>query len=105
MRVGADDVEAELAAVDERGAAPAVAAGDDVCGGEHESVRGDHYGAPAAVEPSASAAVVRDAEVRDGGCQPISHSNHGAGVRVERLGVRELRRGRAVAIRPEEGVD
>ena len=86
--VGADDLELELAAVDERRAAAAFRARDDVGGGEREAVRRDHDAAAAPVEHAAAAHAARDAEVRDGGAQPLGHGRHGLRVGVERFVVR-----------------
>ena len=60
-RVGADDGEVELPAVDERRPPPGPAAADDVGGGEHEAVGRDHDRASSAVEDTTSADAARDA--------------------------------------------
>ena len=85
--VGADDLEPELAAVDEGRPARAPAARDHVRRGEHESVGRDHDRAPAAVQRAAPAAAVRHAQVRDRGREALRHGDHRAGVRVEGFGL------------------
>ena len=80
VRVGADDVEAQLAAVDERGAAGPRRALDHVRRGEQEPVRRDHHRAAAAGPPAA-----RDAEVRHRRREPLGDRDHGARVGVERF--------------------
>ena len=89
-RIGADDLELELAAVDERGAPAALGARDDVRGGEREAVRRDHDAAAAPVEHAAAADASRDAEIRDRGRQPLRHGRHGLRVGVERFLVGDL---------------
>ena len=58
MRVRADDLEAELAAVNERSPAAVLAAGHDMSRGEHEAVGRDHDCAAAAVQPPPVASAV-----------------------------------------------
>ena len=81
--IRADDVEVELATVDEcrRSAVRSV---DDVCGREHVAVR-RHRDAAAAAAHTTAVEPAPDLEVGDGRRQRSSHLGHDARVRVERL--------------------
>jgi hypothetical protein len=79
--VGPDNLERELAAVDER-RTPAAGAGDDVGGRQHEAVRRDHDGAAAAPP---------DAQVRHGRRELLGNADDGLGIRVERVLLRRRR--------------
>ena len=63
QRVGADQLELELAAVGERGAPSPFGAGDDVGRREHEPVRGNHHAAPAGVVDAAAPDASRQAQI------------------------------------------
>jgi hypothetical protein len=83
-RIRADDLELELAAVDER-RPTAVGPLDYMRRGEGEAVRRDHDGAAAAVQPAATPDAPRDPEVRYRRRQPLRNRGHGLGVSVEWL--------------------
>ena len=94
-RIGADHLELELAAVDERRATAALGARDHVRRGEREAVRGDHDAAATAVEDAAAANPSRHPEVRDRRRKPFRNGRDCARIRVESLvvaAVREWRR-------------
>jgi hypothetical protein len=78
--VGADELEPELATVDERGAPAAVAAGHDVRRGEQEPVGRDHDRAP-----TAAPAAARDAQVRHRRRKSLGDGDHRVRIGVERL--------------------
>ena len=104
MRVGADDLEAVLAAVDKGRFAATVAARDDVGRGEQEAVRRDHDRAAAAVQAPPAAGAVRDAEVRDRRSEPLDDVDDRARVRVQRIVVRLARpEGRIEVREPHPG--
>src|SRR6185312_4838489 len=84
QRVRADDLEAVLGSVDERGAT-AVSALDHVRRGEHEAVGRDHHSAAPAVEYASAANAPRDPQVGDRGGQALGDRGHGSRVGVERL--------------------
>ena len=71
-RIGADDLEVELAAVDEGGASLALGARDHVRRREREAVGRDHDAAAASVEDAAASDASRDTEVRDGWRKPLA---------------------------------
>src|SRR5581483_723790 len=81
--VGADHLDRQLPPVDER-RHPACRSLDDVGGGEHEAVLGDHHSAAAAVDAPPAAEPARDAQVRDRGREPARHLGDDTRVRVER---------------------
>ena len=96
--VGADELERELAPVDERRLARAVGSVDDVGGGEHEAVRRDDDAASCAVESPSAADSSGDAQVGDGRRQPLRDGGDDAGVGVERFGVGRQRSLRGLMI-------
>ena len=96
---------ADAAAVDEGGLAAAVAARDDVGGGEQVAVGRDHHRAAAPVQAPAASGAVGDAEVRDRRSEPLGHADHGARVGVEGLGLVDAVRRRAAPLGAEARVD
>src|ERR671915_224845 len=74
-RVAADDLEALVAAVGERGATAAGAAADDVRRGDEEPVRREGDGAARAGGHLPAADAPHDAEARDGGHDPLGHGD------------------------------
>ena len=83
-RIGADDFELELTAVDER-RTPAVCSLDYVRRGQREAVGGDHDGAAAAVQALAAPDPSRDPQVRHRRRQPLGDGGDGLRVGVERF--------------------
>ena len=81
--IRADDVEVELATVDER-RRPAVGSVDDVCRREHVAVRRHRDAAAAAAHPAA-VEPASDLKIGDGRRQRSGNLCHDARVRVERL--------------------
>ena len=105
-RVGADDLELQLAAVDEGCATRPVRAVDDVRGGEHEPVGGHGDGAAGAFQPSPAAHPARHAQVPDRGRQPIRDVRDDARVGVQCLRIAWGRAVRRVGLfGPENRVD
>ena len=103
-RVGADDLGTHLAAVDEGRVHGPVGPGDDVRGGEHEPVRGDHDAAASPGRQATAADAPRHAQVRDRRGEELGNADDGAGVGVERFLVRTAVLCRRL-LRPEERVD
>jgi hypothetical protein len=84
-RVGADHLDGDLAPVHEGGADARGAARDDVRGGEHEAVGGDHDAAAAAVHSPAATDAARDPEVRDGGRKALRDPDDSLRIRIEHV--------------------
>ena len=83
--VDADDLDAQLAPVDEGRATAAPGSGDDVSGGEQESVRGEHERAARAGGQLAAAAAAHDPEIGHRRRQPLGDGDDDAGIGIERL--------------------
>jgi hypothetical protein len=86
-RVAADDLEALLAAVAERGAAAGVRSPDHVRIGEQEPVRGEHDRAAGAGRQLPAASAPHDPEAGDRRGKPLRDGDDRPRIRVERLGL------------------
>ena len=86
-RVRADDLEAQLAPVRERGAAGPVRAGDHVRRGEQEAVGCQRHAAARSGGHAPAAGAAGHPQVGHRGGDPLGHVDDDPGIGVERLGV------------------